>query len=219
MRYKRSKLKRKSQIKLILDDHIRRNKREYIIALLVFFIGVVVGTVLVNNSDEESKRNICGYINEFINSIKCREYTIDSKILFVKSILSNLKIAFVIWIAGSSVIGIPLVYTSIGYKGMCIGYSVSSIIGALCKGKGIVFAMSSMLFQNIIAIPCILALSVSSMKMYKTVIHNGAKENIKTEAYRHTIFSFFMFIGLIISSVIEVFISANITSNIIINFI
>lgn len=221
MRYKRRKSKRKSQIVLILEEHISRNKREYIITLLVFFIGIIIGTLLANNLAEEEKKNICGYINEFVNSIKGGEYCIDSQKLFFKSIISNLKIALIIWAAGSSIIGIPLVYASVGYKGLCIGYSISAIIGTLSKAKGIAISLSSMLSQNIIAIPCILALAVSSMKMYHAIIKNENKSynHIKSEAYRHTIFSILMSIGLIISSIVEVFVSANVTSNIIVNFI
>ena len=55
--------------------------------------------------------------------------------------------------------------------------------------------------------------------MYKSTMKERNKENIKYEIYRHTMFSLFMAIGLIISSVIEVFVTTNITNNIIINFI
>lgn len=194
MRYKRNKTKRKSQIASIIEEHIVRNKREYLITLLVFFVGIIIGTLLVNKASEEEKRNVCGYINEFVSSIKSKEYLIDSKKLLIKSIISNLKIAVIIWVAGSSIIGIPFVYTSVGYKGVCIGYSISAIIGALSKTKGIVVSLSSMLIQNIVAIPCILALAVSSIKMYHSMVKKEAKSfnYIKTEVCRHTIFSFLM---------------------------
>ena len=189
--------------------------------MLVFFIGIIIGTLLVNNSSEEEKKTVCGYINEFVSSIRSGEYSIDSKKLFIKSVISNLKIVLIIWAAGSSIIGIPLVYTSVGYKGLCIGYSISAIIGALSRVRGIALASSSMLLQNVIAIPCILALAVSSIKMYHSIIKKESKSysHIKSEVYRHTIFSILMSVGLLISSAVEVFVSTNITSNIIVNFI
>ena len=139
--------------------------------------------------------------------------------MLVKSIVSNIRIAIIIWIAGSSVIGIPIVYATLAYKGLCIGYSISAIIATLDKTKGIVFALSTMLLQNIIAIPCILAISVSSIKMYKNIMKNRNSGDIKFEIYRHAVFSAIMCFGLIISSFIEVFVSTNITSNLISNFI
>lgn len=216
---KRRTKKRKSKIFKIIEDHINQNIKEYAISVLVFFIGIIIGVMLLNSSNQENQESISGYINEFTSSIKNKEYTIDQKKLLIKSISSNLKIAIMIWIAGSTIIGIPLVYGCLGYKGICIGYSISAIIATMEKSKGIIFALSSMLLQNIIAIPCILALTVSSIKMYRAIMKEHNKENIKSEIYRHTMFSIFMTIGLFISSFIEIFISTNITSNIIINFI
>lgn len=216
---KRRTKKRKSKIFKIIEEHINQNIKEYAISVLVFFIGIIIGVMLLNSSNQENQESISGYINGFTSSIKNQEYKIDQKKLLIKSISSNLKLAVMIWVAGSTIIGIPLVYGSLGYKGICIGYSISAIMATMEKAKGIIFALSSMLLQNIIAIPCILALTVSSVKIHKSIMKEHNKEHIKSEIYRHTMFSIFMTIGLLISSLVEIFISTNITSNIIINFI
>lgn len=65
------------------------------------------------------------------------------------------------------------------------------------------------MLQNILFIPCILALAVSGMKLYKSIIKDKRKENIKLEITRHTVFSGIMLIMLEISSFIEVYISTN----------
>lgn len=210
---------RKSKFLATIENHINQNIKEYAISTLVFILGVIIGVMILNSSNEESKKNISGYINEFVNTIKNREYEVDKNKLLMKSITSNLKVALIIWISGSTLIGIPLVYGSLGYKGMCIGYSISAIIAALDKSKGITVALSSMLLQNIIVIPCILALAVSSVKMHKVIMKEHNKNDLKFEIYRHTIFSLIMAAGLVISSFIEIFLSINLTSNIIINLI
>lgn len=210
---------RKSKFLAAIENHINQNIKEYAISTLVFILGVIIGVMILNSSNEESKKNISGYINEFVNTIKNREYEVDTNKLLMKSVTSNLKIALIIWISGSTLIGIPLVYGSLGYKGMCIGYSISAIIAALDKSKGITVALSSLLLQNIIAIPCILALAVSSVKMHKVIMKEHNKNDLKFEIYRHTIFSLIMAVGLVISSFIEIFLSTNLTSNIIINLI
>ena len=66
-----------------------------------------------------------------------------------------------------------------------------------------------MLLQTIFIIPVIFALGVSGIKLYKSIMKDKRKENIKGEIYRHTIFSGIMSIVLIISSFIEVYISSN----------
>lgn len=76
-------------------------------------------------------------------------------------------------------------------------------------GKGITFVLISMLLQNIIFIPAILALAVSGFKLYKSIVKDNRKENVKLEILRHTVFSLVMLAVLIISSLVETLISTN----------
>lgn len=219
MRNKRNLHKNKGKLISAIENHINQNLKEYTIAVLIFFIGIVIGVMLVNSSTQENKNEITGYINGFVNSIKNREFAIDGNKLFIKSVWSNVKLALIIWVAGLTIIGIPIIYLSVGYKGLCIGYSISAIIASIGKTKGLVFAMSSMLLPNIVAVPCILALMVSSAKMYKSIMKCRNKDNMKQEIYRHTIFSLIMTFGLIFSSFIEFLCTTSFFCDIIINFI
>ena len=63
--------------------------------------------------------------------------------------------------------------------------------------------------QNIIIIPCMIAIAVSGMKLYASIAKDKRKENIKLEVVRHTIFSICMCIGLVIASFIEAYVSSN----------
>lgn len=218
MRNKR-RLAKKNRFFEIIFEHINQNKKDYMIAILIFFVGIAIGIMLVNKSSEENKKEIIGYISNFIDSIKSKEYIIDGKKLFVKSLISNLKLALVIWIAGLTIIGIPIIYISIAYKGMCIGYSISAIIATLGRSKGIMFSASTMLIQNIIAVPCYLALMVSAMKMYKSVTINRNKDNLRAEICRHTVFSCFMTIGLVFATFLEYYFTTLIFGDIMINFV
>lgn len=63
--------------------------------------------------------------------------------------------------------------------------------------------------QNIIIIPCILALVVSGIKLYQAITKDKRKETVKLEITRHTILSGILLMALEISAVIEVYISTN----------
>ena len=76
--------------------------------------------------------------------------------------------------------------------------------------KGILFFMCSMFLKNVITIPATIALAVSGMKLYKSIMQDRRKENIKLEIIRHTLFAIFILILFILASLIEVFISTNI---------
>ncbi len=75
--------------------------------------------------------------------------------------------------------------------------------------KGLLFIAISILAQNIIFIPVILALAVSGFKLYKSIIKDNRKENIKLEIIRHTLFSLVMLVLLAIASLVEIFVSTN----------
>ena len=77
-------------------------------------------------------------------------------------------------------------------------------------GKGLGFVFSILLLQNIIFIPALVALAVSGFKLYKSIVKDKRKENVKLEILRHTVFSILMLILLLISSLIEIFVSTNI---------
>ena len=96
-----------------------------------------------------------------------------------------------------------------------LGFTISSITVALGTLKGILFCIVSLVLQNILYIPAILTIGVSSIKLYKSIITDKRKENIKIEIIRHTIISTIMIAVLVLSTIIENFISLKIIKKII----
>lgn len=76
--------------------------------------------------------------------------------------------------------------------------------------KGVIFILILLLLQNLLLIPAMLALAVSGIKLYQSIVKDKRKENVKLEMLRHTAFSIIMLLVLIISSVVEILISTNI---------
>ena len=196
------------KIKQTIIEHVANNRKEYIIIVLLFIIGIFLGVFFVNNMQESSKEEIQSYINNFIEKMK-NSQNIDNMSLLKNSITQNIVFAVLIWFFGTTVIGLPIVFGLILYRGFCLGYTVSLFIAILGIGKGIVFIFASLLFQSLLSIPAILGLAVSGFKLYKSIIRDKAKENIKLEIARHTIFSIIMIAILLVASIIEIFISTN----------
>lgn len=198
--------KRTSKILNIIKEHIYKNLKQYTIVSILFLIGVIAGVVLVNKINEQTQNQIGSHITTFIESLKIN-YQIDS-INLLKNIIGNhIVFSVFLWFMGCTIVGIPIVYGMVIFRGFSLGYTISSIIFTLGIGKGILFSIITLLLQNLLIIPCVLALAVSGIKLYQSMIKNRKKENIKIEIIRHTFFSLFMLLILILSSFVEVYIS------------
>ena len=195
-------------IKKVIEEHITRNIRTYFILIIIFLLGLIIGLIVVNNSSEEQETEITNYINTFITELK-NGSKLDYFKLLKSSFGNNLFLVIILWFMSLAVIGIPAVYGMVGYKGFCMGYTISSIVMTLGTGKGIVFVLSSMLVHNIILIPCMLAVAVSGINLYKSIIKDRKKENIKIEIIRHTLFCLIMLVVMAVGSLIETYTSSN----------
>ena len=195
-------------IKQIVKD----NYKEYTLIGLVFIIGIFIGVLIINNCDDSQVQEIKTYIGEFINKFK----NIDKlKIneLIGTSIKNNLTFASLIWIAGTTIIGIPIVIILILYRGLCLGFTVATFSFSLGKYAGIIFCILGLLLQNIIFIPAILTLGVSSIKLYKSIVKDRNRDNIKREIIRHTITLIVVMILLVFSAIVENIISIPVLRN------
>ena len=197
---------RKSVISEILIGHITNNITEYIVMIIIFLIGIILGTMYINKTDLSQRQEISSYVNEFIVDIQ-NGSNIDSNKLLKTSVFNNLLITILLWLSGLTVIGMPIVYLIVSIKGFCMGYTISAVIGVT---QGLEFTLSTMLLQNIILIPSILILAVSGIKLYKAIMKDRRRENIKVEIIRYTVIAIFIGIINVIASVIETYISTNI---------
>ncbi len=196
------KYKKVSNIKNTIIKYSKNNSKEYILVILICIIGLFIGVMFINNCQEDKQEIITSYITEFIEKMKIIE-NIDKTDLIKSSIKSNIMLAVIIWFAGTTIIGMPVVLGIILYRGFCLGYTISAITLTLGTGKSILFCMLTLFLQNIFFIPALLTMGVSSIKLYKSIINDRRKENIKIEIIRHTIISLIMLGILVISGIIE----------------
>ena len=200
--------RQKSNVKDLILRHIYENFKLYLIVIIIFIIGIVAGVIFINNVNGEQATEIQNYITEFINLLK-QDYHIDTGLLLKKSLSDNLILIITMWLLGSTVIGIPIVMGIVLFRGFCIGYSVSAIIATLGVQKGILFFTVTMLLHNLIFIPVIICMTISCMKLYKSIMKDRRRENIKIEIIRHTLISIVLSLFLVVASLIESYVSTN----------
>lgn len=207
-------MKRNKRLKIwdTIVNHVINNKKEYILVTLLFLVGIFLGVMFINNSKETQLTEITDYMQQFIEKLKNTQ-NLETSTLLKTTIMQNIVLAITLWFFGTTVIGIPIVFGIIMYKGFCLGYTIATVIATLGTGKGIIFILIALILQNIILIPAILAIGVSGFKLYKSIVKDRNKENIKVEVLRHTIFSVIMLCFLCTSAMVEILISTNILKN------
>lgn len=200
--------KRKSEIFAIIKEDVLNNAKSYFIVFIIFVVGTFLGVMFVNQTEDKSL--IEDYINTYIDETK----SIQNGNYFGElqnDVKNNIGLVLLLWFAGTTIIGIPIVLGIILFRGFCLGYTIASCVYVLGKIKALTFIGITILLQNIIFIPAIMILGVSSIKLYKSIVKDRRKENIKHVIIKHTILSAIILMALIISSIIKIQVSYRLT--------
>ncbi len=200
--------RQKNNIKELISRHIYDNIKLYLIVIIILVVGIIAGVVFVNKTSAEEAQEIQNYIIEFINLLK-QGNSIDTGQLLKKSLGDNITLIIIMWLIGSTVIGIPIVMGIVLFRGFCIGYSVSAIIASIGVQKGILFFFTTMFLHNLIFIPVIICMTISCMRLYKSIMKDKRRENIKIEIIRHTLISIVLGLLLVLAAFIEAYVSTN----------
>lgn len=200
--------RKRSKIATTIIEFVKNNIKEYIIITLTFLIGIFLGVMFVNNLEEKQKNEINSYVDTYIEAFKQSDSSENIKLL-QNNIKDNIVLSLIIWFIGSTIIGMPIVFGIIALRGFCLGYTISSITIVFGVTKGMAFTSISIIMQNMLFIPAIISLGVSALKTYKSIYSDKRQEKIKLELIRHTIFSIFISLILIVSAIVETEISTN----------
>ena len=204
--------KKKNEIFMAIKEDILDNAKAYFIVIIIFAVGIFLGVMFINQMQD--KGEIEKYINTYVDETKVLQkgnYLGELQ----KDILSNIGLVLALWFAGTTIIGIPIVLGIILIRGFSLGYTIASCVFVLGKMKGIIFILITIFLQNIVFIPALMILGVSSIKLYKSIIKDRRKENIKLSILKHSIISIIIMVLLVLTSIIKVEISYRLIVNLI----
>lgn len=151
-------------MKKVLIEYIIKNKKNFFIIAIIFILGISLGIVFINTSNNFQKEEINNYVNVLIKNIKDTNNINKIDLLFL-SIKQNVIFILIIWFLGCTIIGGLFIYVMILYKGFAIGYTISSIMAVLGVKNGIIFSCLSLLLQNIVFIPAFFIIAENRHKI------------------------------------------------------
>lgn len=151
-------------MKKVLIEYIIKNRKNFFIIAIIFILGISLGMIFVNTTNDLQKEELNNYLTALIKNIKDTDNISKIDLLFL-SIRQNICFILLVWFLGCTIIGGIFIYVTILYKGFAIGYTISAIISVLGIKNGIIFSCLSLLLQNIIFIPAFFIIAENRNKI------------------------------------------------------
>lgn len=168
-------------------NHTFRDKKAYFfIVLMMFCLGISFGLYTVKYMGDSDKSDLMNYFISFTNAIGNEPINYGN--LLFEVIKKNILLIVPVFILGLTFFGAPIILILDLLKGFTLGYTFSFMITTY-EGKGIGLALISIIPQNLIYIPCFIALSVISLSM--------STEIFKGKFFKHGKSKNFLFDGVL----------------------
>lgn len=156
------------------------NKIYYILVITFFCVGVILGTYTVKYMNPVANGDLSNYFTTFLKSLESQQ--INNKELLLNVLKNNILLIGLIIVVSLTAYGTAVILLGNLVKGFTLGYTFSFLVGTF-GGKGMWIAVGSLLPQNLIYIPCFIALSVVTMefsaeKMKAKYFHNAPKKRL-----------------------------------------
>ncbi|SFJ29057.1 stage II sporulation protein M [Thermoflavimicrobium dichotomicum] len=153
-----------------IHQHMRNQKSLYIFVAVLFMMGVVFGTVIVNMLDPNQKSGLLNYLGYFFRQLH-EDQIAEPFVAFQHATGDHLKTIGLLWILGLSVIGIPIILILIFIKGLVIGFTVGFLVNQL-SWDGLWFACVSIVPQNLFVVPTFIIVAVTGISFSLLLIRN-----------------------------------------------
>lgn len=121
-----------------------------------FVLGVAAGSLWVNALPPGDKSDAGKQVEAAISRLRGGEILPPGEV-FHRSASFNLKTALAVWLLGISAAGIPLILAVLFVRGFVVGFSIGFLVYHQ-GGRGLAFALASILPANLVAVPALLAL-------------------------------------------------------------
>ncbi|WP_031515156.1 stage II sporulation protein M [Desulfofalx alkaliphila] len=139
---------------------LRANWLLFGLVMLVFSAGSCLGVLGVDFLKTEQAKELSDYLESFIKQTNALQ--IDSKQTVKLGIANNVAVLAIIYFAGLTVLGLPLVLALIFVRGFALGFAFAFLTKQRAW-EGALLAAASMLPHNIFFIPALIIGAMSSI--------------------------------------------------------
>ena len=200
-----------------LNLNKKENKFYYFMVFIFFCVGIALGTYIVKYMSARDATDFTSYFSTFTESIA--KEAVNNKVLLFNILKKNLMLITIIIALSFTVFGTPIILLLDLVKGFTLGYTFSFLISTF-DGKGLWLALASTIPQNIIYIPCFIALSIVGIEFSSTKLKDKFfnKGKVNTIVERELILKIGVLACVfIIGTLIEAYLGPNIIKFVVTN--
>ena len=208
-------------VSLEIISKLKLNKKEnkfyYFMVFIFFCVGIALGTYIVKYMSARDATDLTSYFSTFTESIA--KEAVNNKVLLFNILKKNLMLITIIIALSFTVFGTPIILLLDLVKGFTLGYTFSFLISTF-DGKGLWLALASTIPQNIIYIPCFIALSIVGIEFSSTKLKDKFfnKGKVNTIVERELILKIGVLACVfIIGTLIEAYLGPNIIKFVVTN--
>ncbi|NPV52294.1 MAG: stage II sporulation protein M [Firmicutes bacterium] len=138
----------------VIDTHFRTHVRVYVLAIVIFIIGVVFGSLAIRILTPAQKTDLAQYLTGFCKSFGSVN-PMTRAVTARESFIGNTKTMLIAWLLGLSIVGAPFILVILFMRGFMIGFTVGFFVNELML-KGVLFSLASLFPHSVIAVPAII---------------------------------------------------------------
>ncbi len=191
-----------------LRQFVQENASIYLFTAVLFAMGVLFGSILVNALSLDQKADLLTYLQTFFQ-VFAGDGIGESSVALHDAINYHLKFIALVWILGLTVIGLPVILCLVFLKGLVVGFTVGFLVNQLAL-KGLVFALFSVVPQNLLIVPAIIIASVAGLTFSLLLIKSrflAKRFIILPHFFSYTFVSVAMVGILVVGSFVEAYVS------------
>ena len=139
-----------------IKQHISANRWQYILIVLIFTAGLIVGNCKVPGLEGGVRNHLLELLNNFL---RADNQAMSGAVVLFYAFLNQAKSIIGIWFLGLTAIGMPLILALVFLKGYSLGFTIGFLVQEKA-GAGILITILSILPQNLVYIPLLIIWSV-----------------------------------------------------------
>ncbi len=158
----------------MIKQHLRDNRVQYLLIVLVFIAGAITGGYKAGGLDMTVQSHLSGLINGYLHS--SIQGAFGGEIIWV-AFLTQSTTMLLIWFLGLTVLGLPLILGVVFLRGLSLGFTLA-FLAQDQNYAGLWIALVSVLPQNLVYIPLLIIWSVIAVNFSVFIVKSRSSAGI-----------------------------------------